>query len=691
MRKEKKTKGKYEDNFIPFRLNLLFGLVILLFTILVLRLADMQIVNQDFYKNKLSTASQKTVSTSSIRGQIYDAKGLPLVENQINQVVSFTRSNKVSAEEMKEIANQLVQWVGVSEGNLSTRDKADYYLANQEVYRQVVEGLPKAERFDSDGNYLDESTIYANAVNSLTEEQLAYSPEESKAIQLFTQMNKASYFETVNLATDSLTAEQVAQIVAHEEELPGISTTNNWKRNVLDTSLSSVIGTVTSEQAGLPAEDADYYLSKGYSANDRVGTAYLEKQYEEVLQGQREKKEIVLDRNGNVESITKIQDGSKGNNIKLTIDLAFQDGVNAILKRHFENELSTGSALYSEGIYAVALEPSTGAVLAMSGYSHEKGTYQITPDALGTITSVFVPGSIIKGATISSGWENGVLFGNHVLFDEPIYFAGSAPITSWYGAYGSFSIDATQALEFSSNVYMVKVALGILGQEYSPNMYITDGQSLTDAMTKLRFTFGEYGLGVPTGIDLPLESTGFLPKEYSTANYITNAFGQFDNYTPMQMAQYAATVANSGRRISPHLVEGIYGNDEQGGLGNLIEKVSGKEMNQVGISADEMALVQQGFYQVVNGNGRFNTGSAIGVGASTTISAKTGTAETFVSTPSGDVLTAVNTNVVAYAPSYNPKIAVAVVLPNLTNLNSTTTKTITREIINLYHTLYPIN
>ena len=152
-------------------------------------------------------------------------------------------------------------------------------------------------------------------------------------------------------------------------------------------------------------------MSKGYSANDRVGTAYLEKQYEEVLQGQREKKEIVLDRNGNVESITKIQDGSKGNNIKLTIDLAFQDGVNAILKRHFENELSTGSALYSEGIYAVALEPSTGAVLAMSGYSHEKGTYQITPDALGTITSVFVPGSIIKGAILALVGKMGYCLG----------------------------------------------------------------------------------------------------------------------------------------------------------------------------------------------------------------------------------------------------------------------------------------
>ncbi|WP_321538120.1 penicillin-binding transpeptidase domain-containing protein, partial [Streptococcus suis] len=128
--------------------------------------------------------------------------------------------------------------------------------------------------------------------------------------------------------------------------------------------------------------------------------------------------------------------------------------------------------------------------------------------------------------------------------------------------------------------------------------------------------------------DLPLESTGFLPEEYSTANFIMNAFGQFDNYTPMQMAQYVATVANNGKRISPHLVEGIYGNNPQGGLGDLIETVSGKEMNQVNISADEMALLRQGFYQLVNGGGRFNTGSAIGRGAAVTISAKTGTAET---------------------------------------------------------------
>ncbi|HFU4500304.1 TPA: penicillin-binding protein PBP2B [Streptococcus suis] len=689
MKKKNNQPLEHDGNFISIRLNILFSIVIFLFLVLILRLADMQIVNHDFYSNKLSTASQKIISNGSVRGQIYDAQGKPLVENQIQQVVSFTRSNKMSAQEMKEVANKLLQWVNVSNVTITQRDKADYYLADTEVYQQVVEKLSKDKLYDSDGNYLDESTIYANAVESLPEDVLNYSDQENKAVDLFKQMNGATYFSTVNLVTDPLSAEQVAHIVANASQLPGISTTNSWQRTILPTSLSSVIGTVTSEQAGLPAEDAEYYLSKGYSPNDRVGTAYLEKQYEEVLQGQREKKEINLDRNGNVESIKTIQEGQQGNNIKLTIDLAFQDGVNAILNRHFQNELATGSALYSEGVYAVALEPSTGAVLAMSGYSHEKGSGEITEDALGTITSVFTPGSIVKGATISAGWENGVISGNQVQLDEPIYFAGSAPITSWYGAYGSFNIDATEALEYSSNIYMVKIALGLLGQTYTPNMYLNDGDTLTNAMNKLRSTFGEFGLGSSTGIDLPLESTGFLPEEYTTANFITNAFGQFDNYTPMQMAQYAATIANNGTRISPHLVEGIYGNNEQGGLGDLIETVSGKEMNQVNISEEDMATLRQGFYQVVNGGGRFITGAAIGRGAAVTVSAKTGTAETYTTTPAGDVVTAVNTNVVAYAPSEDPKIAVAVVLPNLTNENSTTTKTIVQEIINLYYSLYP--
>ncbi len=100
MKKKEQAFGtRWEFYFL--RLNILFSIVIFLFLVLILRLADMQIINHDFYSNKLSTASQKIISNGSIRGQIYDAQGKPLVENEIQQVVSFTRSNKMSAQEMK--------------------------------------------------------------------------------------------------------------------------------------------------------------------------------------------------------------------------------------------------------------------------------------------------------------------------------------------------------------------------------------------------------------------------------------------------------------------------------------------------------------------------------------------------------------------------------------------------------------
>ena len=103
----------------------------------------------------------------------------------------------------------------------------------------------------------------------------------------------------------------------------------------------------------------------------------------------------------------------------------------------------------------------------MSGLKHDLKTGDLTPDSLGTVTNVFVPGSVVKAATISSGWENGVLSGNQTLTDQPIVFQGSAPIYSWYKlAYGSFPITAVEALEYSSNAYMVQTALGIMGQTY---------------------------------------------------------------------------------------------------------------------------------------------------------------------------------------------------------------------------------
>ena len=678
---------KFNSHSIPIRLNLLFAIVILLFLAIIGRLLYMQVLHKDFYENKLASASQTRVTMGSARGEIYDAAGKPLVQNTVKQVVSFTRSNKMTAADLKDISKKLLDYVTVTSPELTDRQMADYYLADTEVYKKTVEALPKDKRYDSDGNQLSESELYNNAAESIAANQLNYSDDEKKAIYLFSQLNSVENFATGNIQTDPLTDTQVALIASASKKLPGISISTSWDRKVLETSLSSIVGTVSSEKSGLPAEEVDAYLKKGYSLNDRVGTSYLEKQYEEVLQGKRTIKEIHLDKHGDMESVENIEEGSKGKNIKLTIDLTFQDSVDSLLKSYFNSELANGGAKYSEGVYAVALNPKTGAVLAMSGMKHNLETGELTPDSLGTVTNVFVPGSVVKAATISSGWENGVLKGNQTLTDQPIVFQGSAAINSWYTPYyGSFPVTAVEALEYSSNAYMVQTALGMMGQTYQPDMTVKTNQ-LESAMGKLRATFSEYGLGAATGIDLPEESTGFIPKEFDLANYLYNAFGQFDNYTPMQLAQYVATIANNGVRLSPRIVEGVYDNNEQGGLGELVKQVDSTEMNKINISESDMAILQKGFYQVSHGTSALTTGRSLSEGAAVSISGKTGTAESYVA----DGKKATNTNAVAYAPSDNPQIAVAVVFPHNTNLSNTIGPSIARDIINLYNQHHPMN
>ncbi len=689
-KKEKATK-KPSRTFVLIsnRINLLFFIIVALFTVLLLRLAQMQLVDEKFYQAKLKETTTYTIKTSSPRGQIYDSKGVALVENEVKEVAAFTRDNSMSGDDIRKLAIKLSSMLTLTETDVTTREKKDYYLANPKNYQKIVDALPDKKKYDHFGNNLAESDIYANAVKAVPKSAIAYSEDELKIVALFSQMNATSTFNTVSLTTGDLTAEQIAVIATNKEDLPGITVKSDWERQDMNTSLSSIIGRVSSQKTGLPAEEADTYVKKGYSLNDRVGTSYLEKQYEEYLQGSRTVQKITVNKKGKVIKDKVTSEGTKGKNIKLTVDLEYQKGVEDILNKYFKSELEKGNTKYSEGVYAVALKPDTGAVLAMAGVSHDLDSGDLSSDALGTMTQVFTPGSVVKGATLTSGWANGVISGNQVLNDQPIQFAGSSPINSWFTS-GSLPISATQALEYSSNTYMVQIALKLMGQEYQSGMVLST-DNYKSAMEKLRATYAQYGLGVSTGLDLPGESEGYVPSSFEPGNVITESFGQFDNYTTMQLAQYVATIANNGKRVAPHLVEGIYDNNQDGGLGNLFKTIDTKVLNDVTIPAGDMELIKEGFYNVANGSGTYTTGRTLANGSSVTISGKTGTAETSVKGDDGKSVDTSNLNVVAYAPSDNPKIAVAVVLPHETQLRGSITQDITREIINLYHKLYPMN
>ena len=113
---------KFNSHSIPIRLNLLFAIVILLFLAIIGRLLYMQVLHKDFYENKLASASQTRVTMGSARGEIYDAAGKPLVQNTVKQVVSFTRSNKMTAADLKDISKKLLDYVTVTSPELHEFD-----------------------------------------------------------------------------------------------------------------------------------------------------------------------------------------------------------------------------------------------------------------------------------------------------------------------------------------------------------------------------------------------------------------------------------------------------------------------------------------------------------------------------------------------------------------------------------------
>lgn len=672
IKRQHKKKIKRMAN-LPFRLNALFFAVALLFSILLFRLVQMQLVNYNFYHKKLTASTTYTVKTANQRGQIYDANGTALVSNVEKNVLTFTRSNTMTTQYIKELAQQLPNYVTLDDASVSTRDKKDYYLADTETYQKVVEALPKSKKVDYFGNSLSQATIYKNAVASVPDSAIDYSDEELRVVHAFTEMNAAQTFATVNITTEDLTDEQMAAVkAAAKSSLKGLAISKTWDRDVADTSLASLVGSISSEKTGLPKEDAKSYLKKGYSLNDRVGTSYLEKAYESDLQGERTVRTVVVDRNNKIVSDKVTEKGSTGNSLKLTINLDFQNKVQSILQQYYNTDISNGEAVNSDGIYAVAIEPSTGKVLAMAGLKHEVGSSTATTDILGNINNVFTPGSVVKGATLSAGWQNNVLSGNEVLYDQEI-----SGIKSWFTS-GSMPITAVQALEYSSNTYMVQIALKLMGQNYTAGSTLSN-KGYKDAMAKLRATYAEYGLGTTTGLDLP-EAEGYIPTSFTVSDTLFESFGQYDAYSPIQLAQYVATVANGGNRVATHLVEGIY-SQKDGALGDKIKDITGATLNTVSLPDGDMALIQEGFYNVVNSNSAYATGSQMRSSV-TTISGKTGTAETYTQNASGTTVKTVNLNAVAY--DENKTIAVAVEYPHAASDSTYIHLQIARDIINQY-------
>jgi cell division protein FtsI/penicillin-binding protein 2 len=449
-----------------------------------------------------------------------------------------------------------------------------------------------------------------------------------------------------------------------------------------DDLLSTLLGKITSADEGLPSENLQYYLSHGYSRNDRVGKSYLEKQYEDVLRGQKARVQNVTDRSGNLVSQETVTEGQRGSDLILTIDMELQKQVEDVLTKAVTSG-AAGSRLMDRA-FAIMMDPHTGDILAMGGKQlvtdKQTGARKVQDFALGNMTTSYEVGSAVKGATVLAGLDSGAIQPGTVFYDAPLKFAGGTIKKS------SHPIGATgiqNALEQSSNVFMYRTVMSMAGETYRPGGKLNIPPSI---FNKLRSYYSQFGLGISTGIDLENESTGIR-------NSVTNepgkaldfGIGQYDTYTPLQLVQYISTIANGGYRMKPHLVKEIREPELDSELkGSIQSSVEPEVLNRITMGQSEINLVKQGFRQVVTGS--HGTGRLLNTGKyrQYNIAGKSGTAETF-----NKGVSVRNSTFVSYAPYDNPEVAVAVVIPSayVAGTSNTLSKTVTGDVIKAYFDL----
>lgn len=665
------AKSKLQSN-TTFRMNILFFAIFLLFSMLILRLGYLQIVKGEDYARAIARTEEVAVNTSVPRGRIFDSAGRLQVDNEPVNSITYTKMQTTKSSEMLDVAKELAKLIEKDTEKVTLRDKQDFYIQlNTESATEKVtaeeraaieaEDLPQKEKQQKLDALIREK-ITDEELDSLTDEQL-------EVLAIYREMTSGYALSPQIIKGEGVTPEEFAMVSERltDPKLEGVNTVTDWKR-VKMTDLT-ILGSTTTPDQGIPANRLDYYLSRDYSRNDRVGTSFLEQQYEDALQGQKSIVKNVTDGRGRVIETVPVDEGEPGKDLILSIDSELQYELEKIVEEKLLALKAGPNSQLVKDAYLVMMNPRTGDVLSMVGKrvgEDENGKRVVNDYAFGTFTAAHEMGSTIKGATLLTGYEQDAVEIGEVQIDEPLKFAGTTQKNSIFNTtpFNRIPMNDLMAIERSSNVYMFKIALDIADRQYQYNRPLSVAP---ESFAVMRNSFAQFGLGVETGIDLPNEGTGYLGGTYPGPKLLDLAIGQYDTYTTMQLAQYISTIANDGYRMQPHVVKEIRKASPDGEtLGPIETVIEPKIMNRINNSQEEIDRVKEGMRNVYIGS----SGSARAQFSDTpyTAAGKTGTAEAYFFERGHERHGSVNVNIahVGFAPYEDPEIAYAVVIPYVT-------------------------
>lgn len=680
--KKRKKKNNY-DQIINRRFMVLLVVVIGLFLILGIKLYLVMIVDNNKYVEELGSLTYTTVQgTSSPRGRILDRNYNVIVDNKAINTITYKKEKGTTNAEMIDVAYKVVPHIELDLSKLTLRSKKEFFLAK---YPDICNKKIKESEWEKlEQRKLTSRDIEELKIERITDEDLAiFTDIDLKTAYLYYLMNKGYTYEE-KIIKSGVSDSEYAYISENCEVLDGFNTKMDWVRVYpYGDTLKSILGTVSTSTQGIPAEEKDYYLSKGYSLNDRVGLSYLEKQYEEYLKGEKAEYEVV-----NSHELKLIKEGKRGNDIVLSIDINLQQEVERIVSEQIIRAKSEPNTTYYDHSSVILQDPNTGEVLAMASKKIVNG--EIVDNIISVLTSPITPGSVVKGASILVGYNTGAIKIGERMLDECVKVAGAPEKCSSVNDLGV--IDDITALAKSSNVYQFKTAIRVNGQEYSRGMKLNFNQKAFDTYRNMYHSFG---LGVKTGIDLPVESLGYSSKDKSAGNLLDFVMGQYETYTPVQLSQYISTIANGGSRLEMHLLKEVRASTDSSELGEVIYTKEKKELNKVDTKEEYMRRMKEGFYAVMHANGGYGRGY---IDDKLNSAGKTGTSQSFIDTDNDGVIDTetITSSFVGYAPADNPKFSIIVTSPNSSHPNSgidyasLVTLRITKEVTNKYYEMYGI-
>lgn len=678
--KKKKTNDKKLFEIMEKRFNIIIGIICVLFLIITSRVFYLQILKNDEYTEKLSYSTEKKIeSTSSPRGRIYDRNYNLLVDNEAVKTIYYKKKSGVTAKEEIELAYTIGDNISIDYSGINDTKLKDFYYKGH--YEECRKKITDKEWDLYSKRKLTDKDILKLIYERIDDEIKEYDERDKKAAYIYYLMNKGySYAEKV-IKNKDVTEEEYAYISENIDNLNGFNTKLDWERVYLygDT-FKTILGSVSSNSQGIPEELAKTYLKKGYSLDDRVGISYLEYQYEDYLKGTKATYRLLSDN-----SYELVSEGKRGNDIVLTIDINLQKYLEEMLANEVYNAKGEAGTNYYNRSFVVVSDPNTGEILAMSGkqvLTNDNGEKYVVDYTPGIVTLPVTPGSVVKGASMMVGYKYGAIDIGTVINDECIKIKDTPEKCSWRTM---GNIDDIYALQYSSNVYQYKIAINVGGGTYEYNK----GLSLDlDAFKKYRDMYAEFGLGLKTGVDLPVESLGYMGTSKLPGHLLDFAIGQYDTYTPIQLSQYINTIANGGNRLKPYLLKEVYTPSDNGDkFGSLVYKGNITIQGTLSVDKKYIDRVREGFNAVVT------SGLGYGyMGYYTNSSGKTGTSESFIDTDNdGKVDTeTITTSFVGYSPSDNPKMSVVVVSPDISipdNSQSMVTKRISANIVNKYFEL----